>query len=57
MADDPAPPPMPRWVKVSGTAVVALVLLVVLLHLSGVIGGGHGPGRRGPARHGLTYRR
>ena len=40
----PQPPPVPRWVKVSGLiAVVLLVLLIVIL----LITGDHGPGRHG----------
>lgn len=50
-------PPMPRWVKGFGLAVVGLVVLVALLHLTGVIGGGHGPGRHGSGRHSQQYRR
>lgn len=34
----------PRWVKVSGVVVIALVLIFVILQLTG-IGGNHGPGR------------
>jgi len=37
---------MPRWVKVFGIVVVALVLLFVVANLTG-IGGNHGPGRHG----------
>lgn len=39
-----SPPPMPRWVKVSGIIVAVLVLLVVIVMLIPG-GGGHGPGR------------
>ena len=42
-----APPPTPQWVKVFGIVVIALVLLVVILHLTGnSLGGpgGHIPG-------------
>ena len=42
-----SPPGMPRWVKVSGTIVIALVLLFIILKLTG-IGGKHGPGRHIP---------
>jgi hypothetical protein len=40
-----APPPTPRWVKIS----VAVALLVVLLLLAVLLlgGGKHGPGRHG----------
>ena len=37
----------PRWVKVGGIIVVALVLLIVVLLVSGT--GDHGPGRHGSA--------
>jgi hypothetical protein len=36
------PPPVPRWVKVTGIVVVVLALLVVVMLLLG-----HGPGRHG----------
>jgi len=36
------PPPVPRWVKVSGIVVVVLALLLVVMLLLG-----HGPGRHG----------
>ena len=42
--DRPAPPGMPRWVKVSGAVVLTLILLFVILRLTG-LGGDHGPGR------------
>lgn len=45
MADSPSYPGAPRWVKVFGMVVIVLVLLFVTLHLTGVVGGGHGPGR------------
>ncbi|HEX2021178.1 MAG TPA: hypothetical protein VHH36_00575 [Candidatus Thermoplasmatota archaeon] len=35
--------PTPRWVKIGGVAVAALVLLLVVLHLTGNSPGGHGP--------------
>ncbi|WP_351231356.1 hypothetical protein [Streptomyces sp. NPDC002133] len=38
------PPGTPRWVKVSGIIVGALILLVVILKVTG-LGGEHGPGR------------
>ena len=37
-------PSTPRWVKVGGTIVIALILLFVILQLTGVAGD-HGPGR------------
>jgi hypothetical protein len=39
------PPGMPRWVKVSGIIVVALILIFAVLHLSGA----HGPGSHMPS--------
>jgi hypothetical protein len=44
---------MPRWLKVSLIIVGALVLLVVILALTGLLPGQHGPGKFGPGRHGL----
>lgn len=38
------PPPVPRWVKVSG-AIVAIVVLLLLIALLAGVGGDHGPGR------------
>jgi hypothetical protein len=35
----------PRWLTVSLIVVGALVLLIVILALTGVLGGEHGPGR------------
>lgn len=43
-ADGSGPPGMPRWVKIAGIVVLALVLLLLVLRLTGV-GGDHGPGR------------
>jgi hypothetical protein len=40
--DRGSPPPMPRWVKVSGIIVAVLVLLLVFVLL---VSGGHGPRR------------
>ena len=37
----------PRWVKVGGIIVVALVLLIIVLVVTGT--GDHGPGRHGSA--------
>jgi hypothetical protein len=37
---------LPRWVKVSGIIVGALVLLVIALGLTGLLGG-HGPWQHG----------
>ena len=39
-----SPPSTPRWVKVSGIIVIALILLFVILHLMGLGFGGHGLG-------------
>jgi hypothetical protein len=39
---------IPRWVRMSGIIVGVLVLLVIVLALTGVLGGPHGPGRHGP---------
>jgi hypothetical protein len=44
-ADPAAYPGAPRWVKVLAISGLVVVLLVLLLHLSGVVGGEHGPGR------------
>lgn len=41
------PPNTPRWVKVVGIIVIALVLLFVIMRFTG-IGGEHGPGRHMP---------
>ncbi|HEX9705702.1 MAG TPA: hypothetical protein VGA20_10675 [Gemmatimonadales bacterium] len=48
MADSPAYPGTPRWVKVFGIVVLVLVLLVVVIMATGV-GGRHGPGRHMPS--------
>ena len=37
-----SPPTTPRWVKVFGIIFIALVLLVVVLHLTGISHGGPG---------------
>ena len=47
MADLPAYPGTPRWVKVFGIIALALVLLVVIMMFAG--GGSHGPGRHAPS--------
>lgn len=36
------PPPAPLWVKLSAALVIALLLIVVVLHLSGNAPGMHG---------------
>ena len=48
MPEPPRYPGTPRWVKVSGIAVIVLVLLFGGLKLFGV-GGEHGPGRHTPS--------
>lgn len=57
MADPPhypdsKPHTRPRWLKVSLIIVGVLILLVVILALTGVLGGQHGPGQFGPGQHG-----
>ena len=52
MADPPGypeakPHTRPRWLKVSLIVVGALILVVVILAVTGVLGGGHGPGQHG----------
>lgn len=48
LADRPAYPGTPRWVKVTGIIVIVLVLLVGIILVTGV-GGEHGPGRHIPS--------
>ncbi|MQA88741.1 MAG: hypothetical protein GEU90_00705 [Gemmatimonas sp.] len=48
MPDMPVYPGTPRWVKVFGAVLIALILLLVLVRLTG-IGGRHGPGRHLPS--------
>ena len=48
MADLPPYPGTPRWVKITGIVVIALILLVSIIVLTGV-GGPHGPGRHLPS--------
>lgn len=41
--DRATPPAAPRWVKVSGAAALAVVVLFLVLHLTGAMGAGmHG---------------
>jgi hypothetical protein len=47
MANDEEAPPMPRWVKVAGAGVGALILGVIVMTFAGS-GGSHGPGRHLP---------
>ncbi|TIS69601.1 MAG: hypothetical protein E5W92_01515 [Mesorhizobium sp.] len=44
MADPPPYPGAPRWVKVTGSIAIVLVLLIIAVVFTGV-GGPHGPGR------------
>ncbi len=46
-AASPERPSMPRWVKVSVTVVMILILLAVIMML---VGGNHGPGRHLPTK-------
>jgi hypothetical protein len=46
--DRRSPPGVPRWVKLSVLIVGALILVVVVLALTRVLGGEHGPGRHLP---------
>jgi hypothetical protein len=48
MADQPANPGTPRWVKISGVVALVLILLVTIVILTG-IGGAHGPARHLPS--------
>lgn len=49
--DDASPPGVPRWVKVSGAALLLLAVLFVVVLITR---GGHGPGRHGDGPAGLT---
>lgn len=41
--DRAAPPGAPRWVKLSGAVALAVVILFLVLHLTGIMGSGmHG---------------
>ena len=54
-SDLASPPPMPRWVKVSGIIGLAVALLIVIALVTGLGGpGAHGPGRHLPGLHGQT---
>jgi len=48
-ASTSTPPGTPRWVKVFGIIFIILVLLIVILHLTGLSFGGHGGGHTLPA--------
>jgi hypothetical protein len=45
--DRAAPPPTPRWVKVSGIIGLVVVLVIVIALVTGL----GGPGAHGPGRH------
>ena len=45
--NQPGPPGMPAWVKISGAVVAVLVVVVIVVLLVGGGGGEHGPGRHG----------
>jgi hypothetical protein len=40
-----APPRAPRWIKVSAIVVGVLILLIIVVRVTGLGGGDHGPGR------------
>ena len=49
MKDNSSYPGLPRWLKISGTIAIVLLLAFVVLHLTGIMGGMHGMG--GPGHH------
>lgn len=49
MAELPAYPGTPRWVKVAGIIALVLILTVGIMHLTGVAPSGHTP----PIDHGV----
>ncbi|HET6405521.1 MAG TPA: hypothetical protein VFH78_12815 [Candidatus Thermoplasmatota archaeon] len=51
MADRAEYPGMPRWVKITGIALLVILLIAFALVALG-IGGPHGPGRHGGAAQG-----
>ena len=61
MADAPAYPGMPRWVKVSGIIAIVAVLLVIIIMFTGEYGPGRhipfgGPGAHtSPMEHGTQH--
>lgn len=48
MADPPAYPGVPRWVKMSAIIAIVSIVLITMMMLSG-IGGPHSPGRHLPS--------
>jgi hypothetical protein len=48
-------PGAPRWAKVIGIIVIALILLLVILKITGV-GGDHGPGRHLPSGNAAVHK-
>lgn len=48
--DAPAPPGIPRWLKISALVVILSIALVVGISL--IAGVQHGPGQFGPGQHG-----
>ena len=49
-------PGMPRWVKVTGITVFALILLFGTVQFTGLMRGMHGAGPPDAAQHGTTHR-
>lgn len=49
MADHPAYPGTPQWVKLFGITALVVVLLVIIIIVTGGGPGGHGPGRHLPS--------
>ena len=47
--NQPGPPGMPAWLKISGATVALLVIAVIVVLILGGGGGEHGPGRHGAA--------
>ena len=52
MTELPPYPGTPRWVKIAGIIALVLILLVGIMHLSGVAPSGHTP----PTDHGAQQR-
>ena len=51
-ADYESPPKTPRWVKAFGIALIVLILLIIILHLTGNSLGGPGSHTM-PLQHGV----